>query len=881
MTNSQASQDLAMKSDKNLLVQSIYGFPLTVESLTPTKDPNVMNVTGIVRLNQSSSPFTWITNQKEMRIRNIPFSKKVVNGKTIGTPVNDQAGLDAVSSLKMQYQGKYNVLITAGNQSNVNELTIDRDNNSKGQMKAYVHIVDNSFNYPSSYLNFQNKDQFYLSDVAGNKVNNLVTAFNSLGTDGAPVLNPSAGQLLSTHSFHLSNEQGKAINFNFIQFDATADPLNSYIATDGKIHLDVNMNCTIPHAQPDHFTVNAGDVVLDNGKVYPAKGAKPLEVQLEKWKLEVSNWSIDPKQGGIYSEKGLIRTGKLDIPFTEFNLRPDMFVMKGFQLNNLMLGGSVKKLSDISTGNANILYDTKSGSDMSGHWKLAIAGTGTQPAARITGFGDYLDKDINIEYIELLSNNENIFTLQQTADPYIINNNGLARFSPQSINSGPDYFTVTGGLAIPAPRLVPVMMSLVFTGTPSSLKMKINPVQMSFEGKGYVDFTADQSFKPDITGNKITIQGEVEEKDGFNPITSTFYADGDDPSNGYYHVDLEKGFVLNLTSGVSKAGEQGKYNLKIDHGGMEVPKGASDWGLLSYSGLMQTDDPTLSGQKKMMTFTVHGDIDVSADNISVSNIDLPFGTLSMVYDFPEKRLMGSLEVDQQKLGPFTAGGNIETLVDPKGWYFLGALKVNTGVPGPFSSLNMGFLLGNRGFTGSEMQIVSDKVTQFSFSKSSLCWLKNGGSSAIKGFFITAGKSLIDNQLGVNLGVASVYLEATAGGEASLYTKFDPWQISMSAGLYGKVEAGAAALNVTLTGSASLDGSLTGSVGETGSCIGGKVEAKISGSGNVDLGVKSVGFDFTKSAVVKLLLVSGSGISTDFYFGTAPPPACDSESTCGN
>ncbi len=886
----QASQDLVLKSFGDMLVQSIYGFPLSVESISPTNDKNIVNVTGIVKLDQSNSPFSWITSEQSLRIHDVPFSKKLVKGKAIGVPLNDQASLDATSNLKMQYMSRYNVQIThdasmSSGQSKVGELSIQRAKDNKGQMLGYAHIVDNSFNYPSSYFNFKNKDQFFLCQVSKNQVNNHLSVFNALGTDEQPVLNPPQGQLISTQNFHLSNELGMPIKFNFILFDATADPENTYIDSEGKIHLDVSMNCHIPNAQPDHLSVHAGDIVLDNSKVYPASGAKPLTVQLEKWNLEISDWTIDPEKGGIYSEKGLIKTGKLDIPFTEFNLRSDMFVMKGFQLNQLILGGGVKALSDISTGNAVLVYDTKSGSDMSGHWKLAIAGSGNNPAARIKDLTTFLDKDVNIQYIQLLSNDEDIFSIQQSAIPYIINNNKVARFSPQTINSGPDFFTITGGLGIPAPRLVPIMTTLMFTGSPSALKMDIKPIQMGFEGKGYVNFTADNAVNPTISNNQIIIKGQVQEENVFNPITATFYADGGDPSSAHYHIDLKKDFILNLTSVSASTSSSGKYNLKIDHGGMEVPNGASDWNLLSFSGNLLTDDKTLNADggkaNNKMTFTVHGDIDVSGEAVKVSNIDLPFGTMQMVYDFPNKSLHGSLQVNDQHLGPFTAGGSVDMLMDPVGWYFLGACKVNTGLPGPFSSLNMGFLLGNRSYTGPEAQVVTDKVTQFSYSKSSLCWLKGEGGTAIQGFFITAGKSLIDNELGVDLGVASIYLKAMAGGEASLYTKFSDWSFMMSAGLYGKVEAGAAALNISVHGSASLDGSMTGAVSGQGACVGGKIGANVSGSGSIDLEVKSIDFDFSKSAVVKLILSSQSGVDTDFYFGSASAPACDSNSTCGN
>ena len=889
ISGGQATKDLALKTYGEMVIKSIYGFPLSVESITETSDKNVVNVSGIVNFPESTSPFAWISNEQVLRIHNVPFKKKVVSGKSLGVPENDNTSLDAVSTLKMQYKNKYNIQISnkagSDNNSPTGELTIRKRSNNRGELAGYAHIVDNSFNYPSSYLNFKDKDQFYLGLVNNNKINNELGIFSSLSTDesGATQSKPYEEALMQPF-FHLSNKLGTDIHFNFIQFDATADPKNSYIDQEGKIHLDVSMECHIPNAQPEYLTVHAGDIVLDENKVYPASGAKPLVVKMEKWNLEVSDWTIDTEKGGIYSTKGLLKTGKVDVPFTEFNLRSDLFVMQGFQVTNLKLGGGVKLLSDISLGNALMVYDTKCGSDMSGHWKLTVAGSGDNPAARIKNLNPFLDHDINIQYIQLLSNNEDIFSIQQ-GSPLKINNNGVAQFSPQTISSGSNFFTLTGSLSIPAPRLIPVMASLMFKGSPASLKMDIKPLPMSFEGQGHVNFTSDKALIPIIRTDQIIIKGQVEEENGFSPIDATFYADGSTPSAASYHVDIAKDFVLDLTSGSSSASSQEAYNLKIDHGGMRVSKVANDWDLFSFTGNLLTGDKTMAAdggkQNNKMTFTVHGKVAVTGDAIKVSNIDSPFGTMQLEYDFPERALHGSLEVNDQKIGPFMAAGSIDMLIDPKGWYFLGACKVNTGLPGPFSSMNMGFLLGNRGYTGAEATIVIDKVSQFSYSKSSLCWLKSDGATEIHGLFITAGKSIIDTELGVNLGVASIYLRAMAGGEASFYSDFKDWSIALSAGLYGKVEAGASALNISINGSASLDGSITGMVSANEFCVGGKIGANVSGSGKVDFAVKSISFDFSEHAVVELTFSTVKGIDTGFYFGTAPPPTCNSENTCGN
>jgi len=416
--------------------------------------------------------------------------------------------------------------------------------------------------------------------------------------------------------------------------------------------------------------------------------------------------------------------------------------------------------------------------------------------------------------------------------------------------------------------------------------MAVVPVQMSFEGQGYVKFTADDDDDPVIDKDKIVINGSVEEENGFNPIKATFYADGNSPAIASYHIDLEKDFVLNLTSKSSVTGSQGKFNLKIDHGGMKVPLGANDWDLLSFSGNLLTTDPTLNAgsgggkENNKMTFTVIGDINVSGDAVKVSKIGSPFGEMTMVYDFDQKALYGTIAVNDQSLGPFSVGGTVDMLMDPQGWYFLGVGEVKTGLPGPLGNMNMGFLLGNRPITTLE----TNKVSQYSYDKSSLCWLiEGGGKSAINGLFITAGKSILDKELGFDYPLASFYFRAKAGAEASLYSDFSNWSLMMSAGLYGEVAAGASILGVSASGSASLNGSLTGAVSSKSFCVGGDVGVLVKGTLSVD---NPFGPDpstsISEHAGVKLQISSSSGFDADFYLGSGGnPPSCNAQSTCNN
>ncbi|MBX2888326.1 MAG: hypothetical protein KF829_06705 [Ferruginibacter sp.] len=874
-TAGKATADLNLKKFGDMEIKTVFGFPLQIEKIETTSDKNKVTVTGIVNLSAGHSDFKYIpATRKDIRISNITFTAKEVNGKKTAQPDVNQVPLDATSSLTLGYKD-FNVRVAASNKNKTTLLSI-RKENEEGLLSGFVNIIDNSFNYPSTYLNFTNKEGFYLAAAKGETYTNQLTVFRA-STGGN-----------SESVFHLTDESGKPILFKFIGFDATADIAGSYIAQDGKIHLKADLDCYIPHANPEKFKVQIPEVVLDKDEVHPAASGTPLTLKLEEWTLQVKDWKIDPVKGGIYSSNGLVKTGKLDVPFTKFNLRADMVVIDNFTVSEISLGGGVKKVEGISDKTAKLTYDSKAGSDMMGHWKLSVTGENGGPAGVIRNLSPngvanhpkpFLNGDIKLGYVELLSNGEDILTILNGSTPMLINKNRLAQFTPQMIASGPDFFTILGALNIPAPKLVPTMTLLQFSGKPQTLKMDIKDLLMSFEGQGYVNFISDTKHKPIITNDLIQIEGYVIEEGALNPISSTFYADS--KGADYYHVDLEKGFKLNLTDEVTpdKRGQvEGRYNLKIIEGKMEVPLGGNDWGLLSFKGnhYSNSDKTLKASSNNVMTFTVDGDISVSGSGIDVTNISTPLGNMSLIYDFAEKRLIGKVQVSKQKIGPVEGDGNIQILFDPQGWYILGAVNVNLPIPVPLNNWNMALILGNRTFSGSGPSWQNDIVpvlTQYSHDRSKICWLK--GRNSIKGFFVTAGKDLINVDLDYGFDpVAGLSILARVSVEASFFTSLsdnDNWLLRATAGVSGVVRVSASAAGVSASGQVGVDAGISGAVSADNIEVGGDFSVTVTGEVSVPLVYDG---SFSVAAKAHATISTKNGIDASFSLGSGGEKGCN-------
>lgn len=775
-----ATADFDLQAFSEISLKELYGFPFAVEQLEVIKGGRY-KITGLVDLGGNTSAFQWLDPNTKVRVRDVYFEN--TGGKM--KPVENKLPLDATANLKMKYLNKYNILVTNANAKSktFEPLYIEKTSN-EGFLSASASIVDNSFNFPSSYLNFNKTGSFHLG-LKSNDADYPSTVFHVIST--------SAG---AQQTYYLSKSDGKEAVFSFLGFEATADSKKSFIDNQGKIHLAVKVSGKIPNTSNGVVDFTIPDLVLDNNKVYPAAGSGPLNFKLQSWNLEVKDWKIDPTKGGIVSNNCLVKTGVVDVPAYTFNLRSDLFVLKDFNPSEIQLGGGVLTLKNVSPS-AILVFDEKCGSDLGPHWRLSIAKNGTSPAAVVDAMPPYLNAAINLEYIQLISyGNENILSIMnQTPIPNVFNN-PLVKFRPTNIVSGADYFTVLGDAEFNVPRLSACNMGIDFKRSAGKLVGSIQPLSMGFEGLGYVQYTTDDKQKPNIdwVNQTWTIAGFVQEPGKFNPIPCNLVLG----KNQAGRVFLKENFKLALVSDSKGDASNSALSLTLSNNiaqnGMWVA--GNDWNNLRFSGTL--NDPQSSsfskpGAQTKMDFTVYGEISASSESLSVSN-EFAFGKLEMTYDFPSKELRGVLTVpDGTAMGSWTFGGVMEMKYSPKGFLVSGAGSLNTGtllVDG-FGTFNIGFLLANYSLD----QPVIDKVTKYSRDPKGQCWLQENKAN-FKGFYFVGGYDIINTEAGFDIAVASIYFQAQLGVEAALGMNFANNDSKFSIGGHGNVSAGMSAITGT-------------------------------------------------------------------------------------
>lgn len=754
-------------------ITSLYGFPFSVESLTEIKK-GVVRVTGMVNLGSSASMFSWLNPNTRVRVRNIDFDISGQQARAIKT----EAELDATAVLKMKYRNRYNVdlVAEAGTTLTPKNLRIGSAQNI-GHLDCHARIADNSFDFPSTYLSFAETGPFYLGiQKQGGNISTTIRAIQvSAGTQPA---------------YRLCDSKGGNLNFLFAGFKASADAAASYVDSDGRLRMKITVTGNIPNSPLQQVKFTADDVVIDNDKVYPASSSTPLVLEMEKWKLEVRNWTLDPAKGGLYSSQALIKTGILDIPAATFNLRHDLFVLKDFQLGNISLGGGTLNLKNVSS-KAIFLYDEACGYDMSGHWRLAIAKGPAGYAALVEGLNPTLEGSLKIDYIQLISNGVDVILSMQNQTFNSVFGNDRISFEPKMLVSGGNNFKLVGDARFDVPRMPTASMALNFTRSGLALTAQCEALLFEFEARGYVKFKGAAK-APDINSSnkEFTIYGTVAEPGKFNPIDARLVIGKKDGQKGRVFLD-ENDLVYLVSPGSS--GPRLQLSADQEKNGMWVD--GADWNLFRFSGKYQ--DNTMEGVVKsepVMDFVVHGEIKASSSAVSMNQISTPFGELEMSYDFVAKRLQGLLVIPEgTKIGSWEVDGQVETIIDPGGFVVVGLGRVNTGtifVEG-YGMFKIGFVLGGYDLTDA----LIEKATTYTVNPNAQCWLQ-ANKNDFKGFWFCGANQFINEHYDFYAVIANAYIHADAILEASLGVNFSASTFNLGLGAYVDVRAGMSAITGT-------------------------------------------------------------------------------------
>ncbi|MBN1924621.1 MAG: hypothetical protein JW798_02190 [Prolixibacteraceae bacterium] len=760
-----------------MTISDVWGFPLNITSLTQNSDGSA-TVSGKVKLNGYSKGFDMI-NDATFEIFAVKFvsSGKKENGKPVGEPQNNEVIVYSNRSLKLNYAQSYNVLLKTKPGKGLFCIEKNNQQSGKGFLGGLAHIVDNSFQYPGSYLSFDENKPFYLAkkvttQIGGQGVNMVWPVINVFNSG-------EAGNSNTTVPFNLCNISNtdapvaEDLRFRFVGFNAVSKAASSIIEGD-MITLDTRLNASVKNA--GNIEVHIGNMVLRNKTIDPVSGETPIVIKLNdegiydaslQWTLEARNWIVDPKQGGIFSTNCVVHTHKLDIPIGSFNLRSDFAYMGDPKYDQITLGDYPIQFHPAAKSSFG--YNTATGSDKKGHWELVIyPPPGGAPPATVHNLPN-MTGILQLETVSLLSNGEDVFTISPGAAGMRLYN--VVDFHPISLFTLPDGFVLKGNINFHIPRIkdeIGARLTFAKSGG-SNYSLTFKPIDIGFDGKGNI------KFEPILTEDETS-----QFKQRFNALNRTFTSYGAISEPG----KLEPVFVKLTYNDRDNIGSVTTSVVQSDkHTGQTIKIGSSttylnniacsmfadqtDWNNFRFEGDMQGFKGIAADANKRMKFEVFGEIKANHNGFKADQINTAFGTLKITYE--KDMLLGTVEMDHIPLGSTIVTGVANLLMDKDGWIFYSTCKAdNVPAPEP-TTINTGILIGNYPSTVNDQ--IKNTVLTYAVNKELPETFKRDN---LKGFYMVGGRNLplAGLDVSVNLVLASAHVSVpTSAVDAAFWGNF--------------------------------------------------------------------------------------------------------------
>lgn len=820
----------------NMNITELYGIPIEITALNE-KSATTVSVKGcfIVPDNESIA-FNDGNNRMNFDWVNLKASKNL-DPQKIPYAMPDASFVQTTrpsATVKIQSALKGDAMPATGA-----AFRVEPDKNLKGSVTGKIRLHKETFEISEGTLGGGFPENIYLGNI--NATSNVVTIFKA-----RHLIVPLKAR------YSLMNQQGNDLSFTLYGFDVKANRKNSFLQN-GELNLDIAIKYTLPLS--DNTDLPLGNLVVTSKTVKTLIGNKAIKIPLGKWELHFDKWNFSSSSNGLWTPQGIIKTGGIDIPVKGILLKNNDLSIESAVLQNFMLSN----VAPLTINNSNVHFNFGFDPGVN-QWSVSIIGKNGNPAATLGGLPGMKATDkLTFQSVEMLSNGEHLIGFGMGTQPIVLFD--VFEYSPFSISVYNSFFQVAGSVNLGIPKLSTGYIGLITYSKPGAdIVNDLKPIPFSFEGQGNVQFIAGNKQTLDING--YVAEGVVTEADLFK-LNATLTR----KKNAITSVDVIAGQYLDIN-------KQSKSKLVNVTGDMKVNNTNTDWGYFSFAGDME-GAKGITDTKKRLDFTVYGAVEASGQELSVKNMDLPFGNISITYDFKESRLHGSLLVKDKDFGGLgIKQATFELLFDKDGWYFLGGgdFKVNE----PVGNIKSGIVIGDyKAFT----PLMQQSVMEYAYNKTIPVPLMGGFS----GFFFT-GQKYIETGIpdyDIPLLVGSVKFGAKAGLDARFWMNFDDGLVFG----FGAMAYARAWFYATSWFCTSLDFCLVGEMGAEGWFNASNGAFDLTGCGSIGLAAKvsqctgasimgvdacidpCLNIDISESLKIELGISSGKGLTYNLGWGS--------------
>ncbi len=858
--------DLKITEFKGIDITKLYGFDFHIEKLDESKGEFI--VTGEVVQVEENANFalkTLADRRLALKVNDLRVRKStILNDKRvpIAVPIDEKVTF-VNKNIRIRAFEHYNADLS-GESTNVGISMYRLTSDNTGTIRGKVKIVDNSFNFPTSYLTIKN-DDFYLGSYGASA---SIPIVKRMAID---VFNSSDEPLPDKYALYKNG--GQAIKFKYLGFDGESGlrgQRESFMDIQGA-HLFLTLKPKIQGGIT--LSMEAGKALIRHDGIDPITDTGKVTIDIEKWKLESNKWTLAPNSGGIVLEENKLFTGRIDIALPKVYIRPGELIFdKTDKINdfkdNLYLGGSAKvklNIEDPNNTSVILVYDPKVGSDMKGHFKFTLMNS-KQSVASVKNL-KYMrpDEKFQLQYISVLSNDEEFVSFQNNAPPVTLFKQ--MSFRPITLFSTTDRVVFTGATNLHMPH-VPnnISMSLTYY----SDRAHVSDLNFSFISDGGTKFeTVTGKQKIDYRGalgitGKITLPGSNQKFDA-NLVSVVYDKINNQASSvtkqtevilgdylgeaGSYLANLVDVVSIGIKSNLRKEivdslenvrstfgqvmnmAESGSQQLKLLGGNMrllgagitnathtyqEILNGNPIGSMMQINGIMQgvTGVSIVDEAKQKVKQVGLQVVKAAMDELPVDNLadELVggdgFAGSKFDFDFRTGAVRGELSMPILTAGVATFNNiQLSMLFDPKGWYFYASANIHA--PAPIFPLDVGIGIGNYPTITTELENLM--VSQSYVKKLPQTFYNNG----LTGFLITGRRDLIPEtsvRFGMEdwgtylLGIPDVEVGLMAGLDARIYGNFTSrhQQISIGAMLFAHAYAKVTAIGCTIRGEAKVE-----------------------------------------------------------------------------
>ena len=779
---------------------------------------------------------------------NIPIAVPVTEQITF---VNQKTQIRAFEHYNAELMGESSGIV-------LNRLSSD----STGTIQGKVRLVDNSFNFPTSYMTIEKTD-FYLGNYGDtDRTKKMVLDVFRTGNEAL------------SSKYSISRDRGEAISFKYLGFDGvsdTKDDRESFMDKEGA-HLFLTLNPKIQGGLT--ISMEAGKAQITHDGIRPLTGMGEVTINLDKWKIVAKSWNLAPNSGGIILNNSTLFTGRADIALRKISIIPGELIFQDADPNDLRdklyLGGTAKvKLNMMSGTEAVLIYDPDVGRIAGkGHFKFTLTNRSGEAAyvSGLEGMTRSSDKII-FEYVSILSNEEELTSFKKNAAPITLYNQ--ASFRPVSFFSATDRVVFTGStnLHIPkAPDNINTTLSY-YAEDGGRNRMVMSHLDFSFIGDGGTEFRTISKGKNDQLFNAqgLGIAGVITLPKSDQKIYTHLVSMVTDEVTGRVAAEVKKqteillgnfkseaeNFAANMVDEVlndpaisgmrdeiigfldqgqstygqamamAESGSQLLADLagrmRLAGQGLGVVNSLIDGNpigsMMQLNGLIEgvtginVKDAAEQKVKQVAMQTVKAvmeelPVDNLADGLAGGNGG--FSGSKFDFDFKSGRVTGSLSMPLLTAGVVTLNNiQIEMLFEPKGWYFFAGAKVTAPVPIIFP-VDVGIGIG---YYPELTPQIEQQMTSRSYVKKLPSTFHSNG---LRGFLITGRRDFLPEfkiKFGVGdfaafaLGIPNVEVGASVGLDARIYGNFAArhQQISIGAMLFAHAYAKVTHIGCSISG----------------------------------------------------------------------------------